>query len=211
MHAATRVDDADRDFPGVEDRATSGESSIRLEPFTVNVDGLVAALEGHSAWGQYSARQEVYAHAGMTDIWVRFNAWKNFDESSPAALAAFNNEHESVWYPICHEIIELQLAVYDVLDHLGHEVELGGVLITKMPPGASIGPHVDGGWHAGYYRDKYALQLKGALGQSFNFEGASLSALPGQVYWFDNSKMHWVENQSSEERMTMIICTRRKG
>jgi hypothetical protein len=157
----------------------------------------------------FDARQKIYAHAGMLDIWVRFNALRNFNPKSSTALQDFNDEHESVWYPVADEVPEIRLAINDVLYHLGDERELGGVLITRMPSGAGIEAHVDGGWHAGYYPDKYGLQLKGAPGQSFNFEGASVCAMPGQVYWFDNSKVHWVVNESSIERMTMIICTRR--
>jgi hypothetical protein len=140
----------------------------------------------------------------MSDVWVRYNAWENFNGS----LADFNEPHVSEWYPVAYEIPALRLLVNDVLANLP-PVELGGVLITKIPPGEQVAPHVDGGWHAGYYRDKYAVQIKGNAEQSFNFEGVSLSAEPGDVYWFDNSKLHWVLNNSDEERITMIICTRR--
>ena len=68
-------------------------------------------------------------------------------------------------------------------------------------------PHIDGGWHAAYY-GKFALQVKGNEDQAFHFQHAHLSALPGELYTFDNSKMHWVTNDSDEERVTLIICIR---
>ena len=85
-------------------------------------------------------------------------------------------------------------------------------MITKIPPGGMVKPHVDHGWHADYY-DKYAVQLQGNCDQAFCFENESFSALPGDVYWFNNKVEHWVVNNSSEDRMTMIICIRsdRKG
>lgn len=143
----------------------------------------------------------------MSDIWVRFNAWENFDPSDQN-MAQFTGPHTSVWYPVIEEIPEILMAVNDVLYHMG-DVELGGVLITKIPPGGSIARHVDGGWHAAYYPDKYGLQLKGGPRQSFNFDGVSVSPKAGQVFWFDNSQPHWVKNDSREDRMTMIICTRK--
>ncbi|MGI9252097.1 MAG: aspartyl/asparaginyl beta-hydroxylase domain-containing protein, partial [Pseudohongiellaceae bacterium] len=113
------------------------------------------------------------------------------------------------WYPVVYELPQIRMVVNDLLGNLP-AVELGGVLITRIPPGGEVKPHVDHGWHASYYRDKYAVQLRGNEHQAFHFEDASLSAEPGEVYWFDNSRLHWVTNESDEERITMIVCTRRK-
>lgn len=142
-------------------------------------------------------------HASMSDIWVRYNVWRNYKGN----LQEFNEPHKSEWYPVANQVPLLRMLVNDVLANVP-ECELGGVLITKIPPGESIDPHVDDGWHAGYYRDKYAVQLQGNERQSFNFKGYSLSTEPGQVFKFDNSQQHWVNNDSDEDRMTMIICTR---
>ncbi len=204
MHAKASVDGTDQDFSGHADRATSDKSPIHYADFTVSVDAVVEALEGHPAWNLHSPRREQYVHSDMSDIWVRYNAWKNYRGN----LAEFNKPHESVWYPVAHEEPTIRLLIHDVLYHID-DCELGGVLITKIPPGCSIAPHVDSGWHAEYYTDKYAVQLMGNEQQSFNFDGYSLSPLPGQVFWFDNSQKHWIDNPSAEDRMTMIICTRR--
>jgi quercetin dioxygenase-like cupin family protein len=90
--------------------------------------------------------------------------------------------------------------------HVGAKT-LGGVLVTKIPPGGRVEPHVDGGWHASHY-DKYAVQLKGNAQQAFCFEDSELRPEPGDLYTFDNSKLHWVTNDSDSERMTLIICLR---
>lgn len=175
-----------------------------MQPWRVGVDLVVAAIEECDHWNRYAPRREQYVHSAMSDIWVRYNVWENYCGD----LAAFNEPHESVWYPVAFELPQIRLLVNDVLAHLP-PVELGGVLITKLPPGCNIDPHVDGGWHAEYYRDKYAVQLKGNADQGFYFEGCSYAAEPGEVYWFDNQQLHWVRNDSSEDRITMIVCTRR--
>ena len=144
----------------------------------------------------------------MKDIWVRFNAPENLDPV--AGLQAFTDKHESVWYPIADEVPELRQMVESVLQQLPTDVELGGVLVTRIPAGEGIDPHVDKGWHAEYYYDKYIVQLLGNEDQSFNFEGHSLSAEPGEVYWFNNQELHWVLNDSNEWRMSLIICVRPK-
>jgi len=171
---------------------------------------VVRDLDGHPAWDRHTPRKtiqpELNPHTEMSDIWVRFNAWENFHGDLRAMCAP----HKSVWYPVADEVPALRLLVNDVLAHLG-PVELGMVLITRLPPGGKINPHVDGGWHAAYYNDKYAVQLQGNAEQSFNFQNHWISPNPGEVFWFDNSQLHWVFNDSSEDRMTMIICTRKIG
>ena len=206
MHQAPSQYGIDRDVSELEDRTAPIQSPIHLEPFELSVDAVVNALEEHPAWDRHTTRQEQYAHAQMSDVWVRFNAWENYRGD----LATFNDLHESVWYPVANEIPALRLLINDLLYYTGADRELGGVLITKIPPGGSISPHVDQGWHAEYYEDKYAIQLKGNEEQSFNFEGVQLSTQPGQVIWFDNSQLHWVDNESDEDRITMIVCTREK-
>lgn len=165
----------------------------------------MAALDGHPAWDRYQVRTQQYVHSQISDIWVRFNPWRNWRGD----LAAFNEPHTSEWYPVAYQVPELRLLINDVLAEIP-PAELGGVLITKIPPGGEVAPHVDRGWHADYYQDKYAVQLKGNQQQAFIVDGVTLSAEPGEVYWFDNSRPHQVLNESDEERMTMIICTRPK-
>lgn len=168
-----------------------------------DVDELVGSLAANDGlWNQHAPRREQYAHSRISDIWVRYNDWANYHGD----LAAFNGPHRSVWYPAFRALPSLKPVLSSVLRMAGGG-RLGGVLITKVPPGARVEPHIDGGWHAGYY-DKYALQLKGNAEQAFCFEGYSLSAEPGELYTFDNSKLHWVYNMSDEDRMTLIVCIR---
>lgn len=114
-----------------------------------------------------------------------------------------------MWYPVADDVPELRGIVDSVLSHLG-PVELGGVLITRIPPGEGVAPHIDTGWHAEYYYDKYGVQLLGNSEQGFCFNGHCVSAESGEVYWFNNQEKHWVYNDSNEDRMTMIICVRPK-
>lgn len=167
-----------------------------------DVRELVAQIEATaSVWNRYTTRLYA-AHSKVSDIWVRYNAWENFTDR-----ATFNGPHESVWYPVVSDIPAVKPLVLDVMRCVEGE-RLGGVLITKIPPGEQVAPHRDGGWHATYY-EKFAVQLASAEGQAFCFEDARLSAAPGELYTFDNSQTHWVENNSSEARMTLIICIRR--
>jgi hypothetical protein len=204
MHQEASIIGAYPDIPGAPDRAASGEVPIFKCGFSIAVELLAAALEDHPAWDRHTPRQEQYVHAAMSDIWLRYNAWENYHGS----LQEMAQEHESVWYPAAFELPAARMAVNDLLRHLP-PVELGMVLITKIPAGKMVAPHIDGGWHATHYNDKYGIQIKGNQQQSFDFVHHTLSTEPGEVFWFDNSQEHCVMNGSDEERITMIVCTRR--
>ncbi len=171
-----------------------------------DVSGVVAELEASpELWNEHRERTTLYngPHGGVSDIWVRYNDFANFDGD----LAAFNEPHESVWYPGSLKLPTVRSLVYDVMRVVEGDV-LGGVLITKVPPGGRVEPHIDGGWHAGFY-GKFAIQIKGNQQQAFHFEDAELRAEPGDLYTFDNSKLHWVTNDSDSDRITLIICIRK--
>ena len=77
-----------------------------------------------------------------------------------------------------------------------------------MPAGGEITPHVDGGWHAANYR-KYYVAIKNEPGSVFGFECGDIAANAGEVWEFDNSLPHWVNNHSESERIAMIVCIKR--
>jgi hypothetical protein len=162
---------------------------------------LVARLNSEaSLWNRHGERKRVYAHAGMSDIWVRYNSIENLGP-------AFNDAHESVWYPVYYEVPEFKGLIDDVYELVGGR-RLGGVLVTRIPSGKQVLPHRDAGWHAEYY-EKFALQLQGHPDQAFCFDGQELRPATGDLYTFNNSYTHWVKNDSPIDRITMIICIKR--
>lgn len=166
-------------------------------------------------WNQHKLRTYGWdtPHA-VSDIWVRYRAWEEWLQTWQAreiygdALEKFVGEqHETVNYPAWYALPSLRNAIFDLM-HMYEVERLGGVLITRIPPKGEVKPHIDGGWHAGYY-EKIALQLKSAQGQRFCFADGGFECEPGTVYAFDNSFEHWVENPTDHERITCIICVRR--
>jgi hypothetical protein len=174
-------------------------------PLHLDVHLLKKALEKNSdLFGKYPYRGEAPGspHSEMTDIWVRYNDIKPYLESGD--FTEFANEHDSVWYDAYYRLPEVKKPIFDVMNAVNGE-RLGGVLITKLPPGGKITKHVDGGWHAAYY-DKYYVAIKNSYGAKFCFEDGVIDPREGDVYWFDNSKPHWVENNTDDDRIAMIIC-----
>lgn len=140
-------------------------------------------------------------HLSMTDIWVRFRRFEDLTERS-----AFVTEHDSVWYPEAEAIPEIKPILFDLMRLVEGE-RLGGVLITKLPPGGRIAPHVDTGWHAGYY-EKFFVPVQNEPGATFEWEDGVIAPRLGEVYWFRNDVSHWVENRSQADRISLIVCIR---
>lgn len=161
-------------------------------------------LANPQLWDQHRMRTEhpCSPHREVSDIWVRYNAAENF-----TTLEEFNGPHESSWYPAA-DVLHVKPYIMAIFQAM-NGTRLGGVLITKVPAGKQVYPHVDTAWHARHYDTKVALQIAGNSEQSFCFDDSSLSALPGEIYTFDNSRRHWIRNPSSEDRITMIVCMRR--
>lgn len=157
-----------------------------------------ALLQHPELWNQHTARTADPAspHHGLDDIWARYGDPERAMDGAP---------HDSFWYPAA-DILGIKPLCLDIVRAAGG-VELGGVLITRIPPGAECRPHTDPGWHARRYQ-KFAVQLTSAPGQRFHFEGESLETAPGDLYWFDNQFLHWVTNPTPYERVTMIVCAR---
>lgn len=172
---------------------------IQLLERGLDVWGMRQALERHpELWDERTERTAPVdsPHHGLSDIWARF--------ADPATLQA-DGSHDSIWYPAADVIPVRQLTRYLMTKY--HGERLGGVLVTRIPPGAQCKPHTDPGWHARYY-DKYAVQIDAAPEQAFHFADASLVTEPGDVFWFDNSHTHWVTNDSQRARITLIVCIR---
>lgn len=175
-------------------------SKMQLLQRGLHVAPFYWALQQHpELWNQNTARTEnpTSPHHGLDDIWVRYGD-SDQDPRQP---------HESKWHAAA-DVLGVKEICLDIMRSVGGSI-LGGVLITRIPPGATCKPHEDKGWHADAH-DKYALQITSAPGQKFCFEGEELESMPGDLYSFQNEHLHWVTNPTNYERITMIVCVRKE-
>ena len=151
-------------------------------------------------WNEHPERTQdpTSPHHGLDDIWARYGDPARATDGAP---------HDAFWYS-CADVLGIKSMCLDLMRAVDG-VELGGVLITRIPAGASVKPHTDPGWHARRY-EKYGVQITSAPGQAFCFEGDELETRPGDVFWFDNAHTHWVTNPTPYERVTMIVCVRKE-
>lgn len=158
-------------------------------------------ISNSSMFGEFGARKNAQGspHSEMDDIWVRYGDLSGMIESGDYSRIA--EYHDSIWLK---DLPEIKKLCFDVMSMVGGE-RLGGVLVTKLPPSGKISPHRDGGWHAEYY-DKFYIPIQNAIGSVFGFDGGDINPSEGDVWQFDNSVTHWVNNDSKEDRIAMIIC-----
>lgn len=169
-------------------------SPICLLPYRFEVKAIADFLDRCPYWNQDRQRtlDRESPHREVDDIYARFVPVKDWGTSQ-----------RMVWY---YEDLTLKLVplVTPLVDYVEGE-ELGGVLITRIPPRQAVHPHVDTGWHAEKF-SKYLICIKANAAQAFCFEQQQLHTESGECFWFDNSHRHWVTNNTDEERVSLIVC-----
>lgn len=170
---------------------------------SIDVKPLLAQIAAHpELWDAQQWRKKIPGgpHARMSDIWVRYNAPENIGPH-------FNDEHVSVWYPAYGVLTALKPIIWTLMAQVEGK-RLGGILVTRIPSGAGIDRHVDRGWHVETF-DKFYVSLQSAPGAKFicyEGDGEVLEPKPGECWRFDNRLPHAVANDSTEDRMTLIVC-----
>ncbi len=178
---------------------------------SVDVEPLVRQLDQNPAlWDAIDRRRvaEGTPHGGMKDIWVRYNDHRPFAERGN--WTGFNDAHVPIWYPAWDALPALRPIIFGLMAAVEAEM-LCGVLITRIPPGEGIKRHTDDSWHV-RYTDKLYVCVKSEPGAVFGAEDESgaeeLAPVPGEVHLFDNRLPHWARNESSGDRVTLIVCVR---
>jgi hypothetical protein len=81
------------------------------------------------------------------------------------------------------------------------------VVVTKLPSGAIIYPHVDRGTSAEFYT-RYQIALQSRPGALFHCEDETVNFRPGEVWWVNTRVTHSVVNNSDDDRIVCIVDIR---
>ena len=172
----------------------------------INVAPALAQLDAHpELWDQHTERRDADAspHSEMSDIWLRYRARAELTEP-----ARYVEPFAQSFYPAWYVLTALHPIVGLLTTQLVPE-ELGGILVTRIPPGGVIRWHDDrGSWHAERMTTKVYVPLR-ANDRCVNYCGAERAVFkPGSAWTFNNLIGHAVENRGDTERITMIVCMR---
>lgn len=177
-----------------------------MKQFTMVAENIpVAAINDQLAahpdlWNENAARLgEGGPHEGCSDIWVRYKP-----KAALTGYRDFDAPHFAEFYPAWYALPALRPVVFGIMA-LAEATYLGGILITRIPPGGKVKPHADHGWHAETMNFKVWLPLR-ASGQCINRCGAEAVVMrPGELWAFDNAVTHSVENNGDTMRDCLII------
>ncbi len=178
-------------------------STHRKLDLMVDVEPLKIALNIHSyLFGQFPFRNEDIRspHVEMQDIIFRYRDRRDYDNDR----IKFNEEHVAVWYESAKIVPCVKDLVFRIMSHVRGE-QLGMVLCTKLGSGKKIYPHIDSGWHASNYK-KYYVAVKNEPGAVFSFVDGEIDPKEGEIFQFDNSQLHQVDNDSGADRIALIVC-----
>lgn len=116
------------------------------------------------------------------------------------------DQHENVDQPVFKDLPEARALVFNLMAAVQGE-RLGRVMINKLRPGGRIFPHADTPVHAEYW-DRFHIVLQSAPGSNFRCGDETVHMDNGEVWWFNNRLEHEVTNNSTDDRIHMIVDVR---
>ena len=177
----------------------------RFVQLASGVDVVPVMLELNRAshmWDQNPERR-LYAgspHSAMTDITVRYMP------EADVTMETRRLEHRNVFWPAWSALPALRPMVFALMQRV-QAVELGSILLTKLPPGKMIEPHSDAGnWAPEFYSCKCHITLAGSA--LVRCEDDMTEFVTGSIWTFDNLLMHSIQNGGDRDRIVCIVSMR---
>ncbi len=178
----------------------------RFIQIAANVDPLAVRLELErhpELWDQDPTRRTYPGtpHGAMTDITVRYMPPEQLTD-----LEARKREHRNVFWPAWHALPSLRPVVFGLMARV-QAVELGSILLTRLPPHSVILPHSDAGsWAPEHFNCKAHWTVAGESLSSCEDELCEM--VEGEVWTFNNLLLHAVRNVGSIPRVAVIVSMR---
>jgi hypothetical protein len=139
-------------------------------------------------------------HGQMVDIAVRYMP------EADVTLDARRAEHRNVFWPAWYKLPALRPLVFGLMAR-AQAVELGSILITRLPPGGEILPHSDAGsWAPCFYNCKCHITVAGSALVRCDDEVCRFET--GTVFTFDNLLTHSIKNDAECDRIVVIVSMR---
>lgn len=145
-------------------------------------------------------RYEESPHREAQDIWLWFN---EVPDDDPTKVV---NDIQTYPFDAWEKLPQARPIVFDLLRRV-EGVQLGRCVITKLAPGKRIYLHTDEGAPAEFY-NRFQVPLQAGPGCIMTIEDESLQMQPGEVWMIDNRKEHEVVNNSSIDRIAMVVDVR---
>ena len=160
-------------------------------------------------WDKYSLRKRAEQHAGVQSIILRCNPYSKGQDINDVL---FGTHCEN--YPAAALLPRAWRLVMGLMAQVEGE-ELGRVVIARARPGETVHPHTDlipnapaGAVQPAEYYQRYHIVVQSQPGCVFTCGDESVQMGIGEVWWFDNTKVHSVVNNSPDDRVHLIVDIR---
>lgn len=141
-------------------------------------------------------------HHAVSDILLHFNTGPAY---SPRATApTSDSDHECSPYPAWWALPEARALIFPLLTAV-HGTRLGRVMITSLPAGAEIPPHIDSKAQTDYYTRHHIILAHPQWDCWFLAGQETVCMRPGECWAVDNSVLHGVVNHGDTARLSLIV------
>jgi Aspartyl/Asparaginyl beta-hydroxylase len=143
-------------------------------------------------------------HVDVDDVLLRFSAPDK--TADVGEIGPVIEDTAPVFYPAWHRLPQVRPLVFDLMRRL-EGVALGRVIISRVRPGGRILPHADSDGEYAVRADglRCHVVLHGLPGSLFHCGEETVQMLSGSAWWFNHRETHSVENNSSDERLHLMI------
>lgn len=143
----------------------------------------------------------------VESIMLRFPEKRVFElEEQLAKYKESLEQHFCIDYPPYKVLPEARGLIMWLMSRVGGEM-LGRCMINKIKPGGRIFPHVDTPAHTEFY-SRFHIVLQSNPESVFRAGDEELNMQVGEVWWFDNSQEHEVNNHGDCDRIHLIVDIR---
>lgn len=174
----------------------------------VDVVPLLMAVQRQDLWNQHRFRTTFKGtpHKDVDDIWLRYTDDKKANPDDPHEAII---DTTPIWHEAYKKLPQVKPIIFDLMRRL-EAYELGRVLITRLKPGGRILPHSDN--YGDYVLDpdvaRYHIVLQGLPGSLYRTGDETVCMKTGEVWWFNALIEHEVMNNSSDDRIHLLVDVR---
>ena len=163
----------------------------------MDVSHIKMELATTQLWNWMALRKKAYnsGHGDVDDIVLRF---QSIEKQKPPV--DFMNDMECVDYFVQDMLPNTMESIKNMIMHR----PTGRIVIASLKPNGRIAEHIDEGNYT-LQHNRYHLVVQTNPSVKFKCEDEEVNMPEGTIWWFDNKKVHSVENHGNIPRIHIVI------
>ena len=173
--------------------------NFKMIGILTDVEAIKKEIEDNNIWWNWmSVRKKGFAsrHTYVDDIVLRFQSLV-LEDQPPTNM---NDALECVNYFVQAKFPKTM----ELIKKLAAGKTLGRIMIASLGGGNKITPHSDQGAFCQIY-DRYHIVIQTNPLVSFKCEDEEVHMTEGSIWWFDNKRVHSVENNGNMPRIHIVL------